>query len=76
MGVDMTAAAHLSLVRDEALDLAQIRAELAEAEVERLRHGWKLLHDDWREERALADALAAGTPEARTAWEARRQAGG
>ena len=71
----MTAVPHLALVPDEALDLTRIRAELAEAEVERLRQGWKLLHDDWRQERALADALAAGRPEALTAWEVRRRAG-
>ena len=71
----MTAVLHLSLVPDDALDLAQIRAELAEAEVERLRQGWKVLHDEWRQERALADALAAGNPDALMAWEVRRRAG-
>ena len=68
-------ASHLALVPDDALDLAQIRAELAEAEVERLRQGWKVLHDEWRQERSLADALAAGNPDALMAWEVRRRAG-
>ena len=71
----MTGAMHLSLVRDEALELTQIRAELAEAEVERLRQGWKVLHDEWRQERALADALAEGHPDAVTAWQVRRRFG-
>jgi len=71
----VTSALHLSLVPDDALDLAQIRAELAEAEVERLRQGWKVLHDEWRQERSLADALAAGNPDALMAWEVRRRAG-
>jgi hypothetical protein len=44
--------------REVELELVEIRAELAEDEVERLRQSWTEIHEHWSEEWDLADRLA------------------